>query len=178
MAKQGDPGITIRKATNADQPLLSEMGARMFADTFSADNTHEDMTAYLASSFNATKQNEELTSPSSVFYIAEINHNLVGYVRLVDGSEVDCVKAVHPMELVRIYSAKEWIGHGIGAALMNQAVKHAAELGCDVIWLDVWEKNTRAIRFYQKWGYVIVGDQSFQLGSDSQHDFIMSRPVA
>jgi diamine N-acetyltransferase len=178
MANQGDPVITIRKAANTDQPLLTEMGAKMFADTFAADNTHEDMAAYLASSFNATKQKEELTNPTSVFYIAEIDHNPVGTVRLVDGSEVDCVKAVHPMELVRIYSAKEWIGHGIGAALMSQALKHAAELGCDVIWLDVWEKNSRAIRFYQNWGFKIVGDQSFQLGSDLQHDFILSRSVA
>jgi ribosomal protein S18 acetylase RimI-like enzyme len=47
--------------------------------------------------------------------------------------------------------------------------------GCDTIWLDVWERNLRARAFYQKWGFIEVGTQLFQLGDDLQNDLLMQR---
>jgi hypothetical protein len=29
--------------------------------------------------------------------------------------------------------------------------------GRDVVWLDIWERNPRAIIFYRKWGFVEAG---------------------
>jgi ribosomal protein S18 acetylase RimI-like enzyme len=35
-------------------------------------------------------------------------------------------------------------------------------MGCDAIWLGVWEMNLRAIAIYRKCGFIEVGNQSFQ----------------
>ena len=53
----------IRRANVDDADLLAELGARTFSETFAANNTPEDMTAYLASSFSPEKQAEELADP-------------------------------------------------------------------------------------------------------------------
>ena len=152
------------------------MGARTFQDSFGADNTLEDMAAYLANSFSSAKQAAELAAPGSFFLIAEIDGGAAGYTRLKLGPAPDCVSAARPIEIVRFYAAREWIGRGIGPALMGACLGKAAELDCDIIWLDVWEHNPRAIAFYRKWDFEVVGEQSFQLGSDLQHDWIMARP--
>lgn len=57
--------ILIRRASMADRALLTEMGARMFADTFAKDNTPEDMAEYLTHSFNPETQTAELSDRSS-----------------------------------------------------------------------------------------------------------------
>lgn len=67
------PEIEVRKATLADHQLLAELGARTFRDTFAADNTPENMAAYLAASFSPAKQAEELADPTSSFLIAKCN---------------------------------------------------------------------------------------------------------
>ena len=64
------------------------------------------------------------------------------------------------------------------AQLMQACLDEAAKQGCDTIWLDVWEQNVRARAFYRKWGFVEVGTQLFQLGSDLQHDLILQRSVS
>jgi ribosomal protein S18 acetylase RimI-like enzyme len=46
------------------------------------------------------------------------------------------------------------------------------------MWLGVWERNPRAIRFYQKHGFVDIGAKEFRLGTDLQTDRVMSRSVA
>jgi diamine N-acetyltransferase len=172
-----DDRMTVRYASAADNILLAEMGARTFAGTFGKDNTPEDMAAYLAASFSPEKQSAELAEPGSLFLILEIDGQPAGYARLHQGPAPECIGGQKPIEIVRFYSVKEWIGRGVGRRLMQTCLDEADHQGCDVIWLDVWEKNPRAIAFYQKWGFVEAGRQTFQLGSDMQQDWLMKRAV-
>ena len=169
--------IKIRRAGPADNFLLADLGQRTFSDAFAIDNTPEDMAAYLAASFSPQKQADELADPLSHFLIAEGDGTPVGYARLRLGETPAAITGRKPVEIVRFYSVQEWIGRGVGAALMSACIALAAEMGCDTIWLDVWERNPRAISFYQKWGFAVLGMQTFQLGSDTQHDLLMQRSI-
>jgi GNAT superfamily N-acetyltransferase len=175
--KYNDGPIHIRTASAADNHLLAELGARTFFDTFAQDNTPGDMTAYLAASFSPQKQAEELADPLATFLIAEIDRTAAGYARLRLSPSPTAIVGRRPLEIVRFYSDKAWIGRGVGAALMSACLDFAARQRCETIWLDVWERNERGIAFYQKWGFAVVGTQAFQLGSDVQNDLLMQRAV-
>lgn len=41
------------------------------------------------------------------------------------------------------------------------------------IWLGVFTHNTRAIAFYAKSGFRVVGEMTFAMGEDPQRDFVM-----
>jgi ribosomal protein S18 acetylase RimI-like enzyme len=56
---------------------------------------------------------------------------------------------------------------------MAKAVDAARELGGETIWLGVWERNSRAIAFYEKCGFRDRGSQPFLVGSDLQTDRVM-----
>ena len=173
-----DPAaIPIRTATSADNTLLCELGRQAFYEAFGAENTPEDMAAYLANAFSPEKQAAELADPATRFLIAEIDGQPAGFARLRSGPAPACVTGTQPIEIVRFYSLGAWIGKGVGPALMQACLAQAAALGCDTLWLDVWEHNPRAIAFYRKWGFAVVGTQPFQLGSDTQTDLLMSRPA-
>ena len=169
--------VQIRYATAADNALLARLGAQTFHDTFAADNTPENMAAYLAASFSPDKQAAELAEPASVFLIAEVGGATVGYARLKEGQPAAGISGSRPIEIVRFYARQEWMGQGVGATLMQACLDEAMQRGCDTIWLDVWERNLRARAFYQKWGFMEVGTQVFQLGDDLQNDLLMQRPV-
>lgn len=169
--------LRIRRATAADDRLLAEIGAETFHDSFAADNTEENMALYLAESFSPEIQARELADPLSTFLIAEVGGQTAGYARLKSGPAPEPIGAVAPIEICRFYARNPWIGKGLGAQLMEACLKVATFTGCDVIWLDVWERNQRAIRFYQKWGFVEAGTQVFKLGEDLQRDLLMARPV-
>ncbi len=77
-------------------------------------------------------------------------------------------------EIARIYADHHWHGHGLGAALLRACIETAQEWGAEVIWLGVWERNPRAIAFYEKHGFRAVGEQEFQLGADRQRDVVMA----
>jgi len=64
-----------------------------------------------------------------------------------------------------VYSLK------IFSACLNVAI----ELGCETIWFGVWERNKRAILFYERWEFETVGARQFALGPELQNDLVMAR---
>ena len=169
--------INIRYANDDDNTLLAELGARTFHDTYADDNMPENMTSYLADSFSPEKQAAEMNDPLSIFLFSEVDNEAVGFARLKEGQPAEISIGLRPMELVRIYACKEWIGHGVGTNLMKASLNEAEKRGCDTVWISVWEHNTRAQMFYRKWGFVEAGTQIFQLGDDPQNDLLMKRRV-
>jgi len=168
-------GLTIRRGTLDDAGLLSELGARTFSETFAADNTPEDLAAYIARSFNVAQQTAELKDPASTFLVAEVDRRAAGYAQLHDGEPEKGVEGANAVELVRLYVSRDWLGRGIGQELMRACIDEARQAGHDAIWLGVWERNERAQAFYKKWNFHIVGEHVFQLGSDPQRDILMQR---
>ena len=169
--------LYIRCARIEDANLLAELGAQTFAETFTEDNTPEDMAAYLAVSFSLEKLTAELTDPLSIFFIAEVDGHAAGYAKLHSGKALDGVEGQKTIELVRLYVSRKWLGRGVGQALMRRCMDEARGKGFQTIWLGVWERNSRALAFYRKWNFREVGEHVFQLGSDPQRDILMQRAI-
>jgi GNAT superfamily N-acetyltransferase len=177
------PSIRLRAATVDDAAGLSALGAALFEQTFGPDNTPEDMRDYLAESFTPERQAAELKEVNRQTFIVEDDRgDWVGYAVLIRGETSEFVDGNQPAELRRIYVDRSLHGQAVdeqgrraSVVLLEQCFQQATDWGCDVIWLAVWERNPRAMRFYQKHGFSVVGKKVFRLGSDVQHDFVMAR---
>ncbi len=169
--------VTIRRAKPDDAALLAELGARTFSETFAADNTAENMAAYLGSSFNLVQQTDELADRAATFLIAEVGGVAAGYAKLHAGNPAEEIEGANPVELVRLYVSRAWLGRGVGEALMRACVDEAQQAGHETIWLGVWQRNARAQAFYRKWNFRAVGEHAFQLGEDQQTDILMERTI-
>ena len=186
MTEPGHDPFTIRHATPDDAGRLALAAARFFAQTFGPENRPEDMAAYLADTFTIDRQAADIRDPDSTIWLAEVRQSsappasaaeLIGYVQLRQRAGASAVTAQQPAEIARLYVDKAWLGRGVGAALVETCLNAAQASGADVAWLGVWERNARAIRFYEKYGFRRVGTQQFQLGSDLQTDLVMARPL-
>src|SRR6185312_5090976 len=166
---------TIRRATITDAPLLCELSTVTFFETFAAHNTEEDMTQYLAESFNLDLQRADLSDDKTTFLIADVNEAAAGYAMLRAGAPPDEAEDNHSIELVRLYVKKEWHGRGVGESLMQACLAESRRQGYDNLWLGVWENNARARAFYRKLKFEEFGEHIFQLGGDAQNDFLMRR---
>jgi ribosomal protein S18 acetylase RimI-like enzyme len=94
----------------------------------------------------------------------------VGYTKIKNGQTPKELKSARAIEIHRIYVLQEMIGQGIGKALMEKCLQIAQHQNYEVIWLGVWEKNTRAIEFYKKWGFKKFSSHIFRLGTEDQTD--------
>jgi ribosomal protein S18 acetylase RimI-like enzyme len=170
--------VVIREATVADAPLVAELAARLFEQTFGPVNTPEDMAFYLANTFSVDRQAAELSDPDRSTLLAfDDTGTAIGFAMMRRGSRSNGIVGERPVEIQRIYADRSMHGRGLGHRLMNSCVEQVRAWTGDVLWLAVWEKNARAIAFYTRVGFTAVGVQDFVLGSDVQHDLVMSRGV-
>ncbi|MDF7813067.1 GNAT family N-acetyltransferase [Hymenobacter sp. YC55] len=170
--------ITIARRNEATATQLAALGHQTFQETFAADNRPEDMAAYLAANFSPEKQLAELENADTVFLLARLNQELVGYAKLHFNSTlgVEPGKATDQrVEVERLYVREDWIGTGLGASLMRRAIEEARQKACRSVVLGVWEKNNRAIEFYRRFGFKVIGQHEFMVGTDQQTDLIMRK---
>jgi len=102
---------------------------------------------------------------------------MLPYAKLNQTVPPDCVNQIPSIELARLYSMQEYLGCGIGPALMKACIDFARKKKFKSIWLSSWKKNSRANAFYSKMRFQIIGNTTFALGSDIQDDYIFSKLI-
>jgi GNAT superfamily N-acetyltransferase len=172
------PAATIRVATPADAPLLTELGARTFRDAFGAQNNPQDLALYLAQEFHAVRQREELQHPEWLTLVAEAGGRAVGYAQSTPAEPPVSLGPGPARFLRRLYLDQAWIGRGLGRQLLEAVAKDARTRGSAWLWLTTWERAAQARAFYQKVGFETVGETSFQVGTDTQRDVVLARPLS
>lgn len=169
--------IIIQPATSKDAGLIADLSRKTFYDTFAPHNTKEDMDLFMNEQFSKDRLMAQVKWPGNLFYLAYVDQELAGYVRMLEGPNPPGLGKVSAIEIARIYALSTVIGKGIGSALMQHCLEVAAARKKKMIWLGVWEKNQRAIDFYIKWGFEKFGQHEFVLGKDVQTDWLMKRPI-
>lgn len=167
--------LSIRAATAADAEMLTELAWRTFNDAFAPMNSPENMEAYRRQNFTLQIFSAQLADSRATFLIAEIEAAPVAFAKLYDGDVPDCVRGFAPVEIERFYVDRQFHGKGIAQAMMQACVDRARQSGHQTVYLGVWENNHRAIAFYRKCGFEIVGSHAFHMGAEAQNDFLMER---
>ena len=168
--------VTLIPATLDGAAQLARTAAALFEQTFGDANTPEDMRAYLADAFSEARQRAELADERNRIWLARApNGSIVGYAHVrLEAPAPHHAASVRGAEIARLYADRAWHGRGLGAWLMHTCIAVARENQAEVLWLGVWERNARAITFYEKQGFHIIGEQSFMLGADRQRDLVMA----
>lgn len=169
--------IIITKAGIADLQTVRQISKETFFETFAEANTEADMNKYLTENFSETKVAAELSNPESQFFIAWLSGNFVGYMKLNTGQAQTELKDLTSLEIERIYVKSAFHGQKVGQLLYDRALETAREEQKAFIWLGVWEENLKAIRFYEKNGFVAFNKHIFKFGDDEQVDVMMRREV-
>ncbi len=165
--------ISVREATIGDAELISKLATETFYETYSWYNTPENMKEYTGTHFNPEKTKMELGEKETHFLLAFAQVEVVGYAKMRNVEHPAQLKGKKYLEIERIYVAKKFQAHKIGYALMQACFERGREKNLDALWLGVWEKNVRAIAFYEKVGFKTFGTHNFQLGDDAQNDHLL-----
>lgn len=165
--------IIIRKATISDLEIIQKISTQTFKETFSEVNTAENMANYVRENFNPEQIASEINNPNSAFYLASLENEIIGYMKLNFGDAQTEKQKENNLEIHRIYVLQAFHGKKIGQQLLDEALKIGKKTRINFIWLGVWEENQRALQFYSKNGFVEFDKHIFTLGEDVQTDLLM-----
>jgi diamine N-acetyltransferase len=167
----------IRQATNEDAKLIADLSHQTFREAFAAQNTKENMDKFLGQQFTKGKLMLEVGAPGNIFLLAYKEQEVVGYTKLRENTEPRSLDILPALEIARLYVVNQMIGKGVGKLLMQTIIDIAKQKNIPAVWLSVWQKNKRALDFYNYWGFEKFDETLFVLGDDIQHDWLMRKKI-
>ncbi len=169
----------IRLAEEKDIAQLVQLSSNSFRNAFEASNKKSDVDLYIEINFSYAQLQSQVLDCNNVFLLLFVEEQAspVGYAKLRMGLAEACVNGKNPIEIERLYLDAPAIGKGLGSVLMQACLETAESMGHQSVWLGVWEHNDRAIAFYKRWGFKLVGTHPFQQGTETQTDYVMQRAI-
>jgi ribosomal protein S18 acetylase RimI-like enzyme len=166
-----------RRAGPEDADALARLAARTFPLACPAHTPPEAIAAHIATELSPARFREHMATAE--FYVVDgEDGEVVGYTMLAfDLPPID-VHWQRPLEVKRIYVDADAHGSGLATALMDHALHRARSGRHDWIWLGTNEENARAIRFYEKCGFRIVGRRTFRVADSVESDYVLAQRVS
>ncbi|MFD1612453.1 GNAT family N-acetyltransferase [Sphingomonas tabacisoli] len=170
--------IEYRDARPEDGPDLDAMAREVWLEIFGHSGSAEDIGLYLAKAYGPKGDLiRHLSDPAHRFRLATANGAIIGYAKLSQPWLPEGTFGPKARQLSQLYVAAGHRGAGVANTLMDWTIETARAEGADELLLTVWEHNPRAQRFYEKIGFVHVGDYAFAMGEQIDRDLIMRLPL-
>ena len=165
----------MRPALPDDAPALASLGERLWRATYTGLIPASNLELHLAQTFGPAQQAAELADPACTMLLLEMGGAPLGYALLrACGPEIEkSLEFRQPLEVARFYLDPSLHGQGAAQALMAAVLAQAVKAGHDGLWLQVWEQNPRAIRFYAKAGFLDVGGATYHIGHQVDRDRVL-----
>jgi GNAT superfamily N-acetyltransferase len=172
--------IRLTEPDQRDVPILSELGSQTFVQSYGSALDAAQLSRYVLEAFSEVCIARELLD-SDIHYLLAWDHDRAcAYSKLMPSPVPESLSRslcpAQAVELKRLYVIPEYWGQGVGATLMEALLDWASAHHYQSMWLRVWEKNERAIAFYQRWGFRHVGQEPYCVGNCSETVWLMVRP--
>lgn len=166
--------LVINRVNVANLNELVQISKQTYLETFfEAFNDDEAYHAYTAEAFCCERLEMELADANTAFYFASADGIAVGYIKINYLSSQTVFYGNFAAELERIYVLSGYHHQRIGKALLAYAINLARVKGFFRLWLTVWEHNHKAIKFYERNGFIQSDTRNYQVAGDPQTDFLM-----
>ena len=166
---------TYRDATPADGPALKELFAESFVETFGHLYRPADLHEFLEGN-SLAKWQTNLSDPEVAIRVAERDGLIAGFIELAP-KKLPYETPASALELRRLYLRSTAHGLGLADELMKWLLAEAARRGAEELVLSVYLDNHRARRFYERYGFEVVGKYDFMVGSHADEDLILRHEI-
>jgi diamine N-acetyltransferase len=171
--------ISILKATERDCNSIVSIGKISVAESHRGSCSAENMNEFLERNYNIDVIKEELKDVNNIYYIINYHNRPIGFSKIILDAKHPNIVTGNVTKLDRIYLLKEFYGLRLGLKLLNFNIDLSRNNHQSGMWLYTWVGNKRAINFYLKAGFTIIGSHKFYVNEthyDLCHQLYLSFP--
>jgi ribosomal protein S18 acetylase RimI-like enzyme len=155
--------ITISKAKREDFQLLTDIGRVSFIESHGNSASEKDIDKYISVKYNSDVFKNELNDINSIYYLIYYDKKPAGYSKITFNALHSNIQMENVTKLDRLYLLKDYYGLKLGLKLLQFNIELSKQNNQTGIWLFVWKENHRAVNFYKKTGFEVIGSYDFEL---------------
>ncbi len=155
----------IHKASNEDSSLLSRLATQTLMESHGHSAPAADMENYIGEKYTVAVFNEELNDPKNIYHIIYHDGKPVGFSKIIFNEPYAGSPLQNITKLDRIYLLKEFYDLKLGQQLLQFNLDLAKQNDQVGMWLYVWQENERAVKFYTRNGFTVIGGYDFHVSA-------------
>jgi len=160
----------IIPATEADLPAISELAGVIWRACYPGIITYEQIDYMLARMYSLDVLRNEIRSQGIRYDLLLVEDKPAGFASYGPTSEPGAMK------LHKLYLLPEMQGRGLGSRLLQHIEREVRNLGARRLILSVNKRNTKAIKTYQRNGFVIAESVVTDIGGGFiMDDYVMAK---
>lgn len=155
--------MLIRRATEEETEIIAAIGRIAVADAHRLSCSEADLAQYLDANYNHVAIRDELTNADNIYHILYYNDTPAGFSKIVLNAAHENITETNATKLDRIYLLADFYDLKLGYHLLHHNVAFSKNAQQSGMWLFTWIGNERAINFYKRNGFDIIGEHSFRI---------------
>jgi ribosomal protein S18 acetylase RimI-like enzyme len=157
-------GLCFEPVSVADATAIAELSLRIFHQCYLPDVLTQDEVEYFWSRVYSPEVLAERIAGGGTFEWVVLDGVRAGFLAFRAEPDQYCLR------LEKLYLLPELQGRGLGASALARVKAAAQRMGLDVIQLYVFRKNQRAIRAYQRSGFVVERAEVTECSNGFRYD--------
>ncbi len=157
---------SIIRATSEDYQLLTELGKTSFIESHSSSALAEDINNYVAAKYTWDILKQELADCNNIYHIIFYKGQPAGYSKIILNVPYNEIAPANFTKMERLYLLQEFYDLTLGYELLqfNIGLSKANEQAG--MWLYTWKGNDRAVEFYTRAGFEVIGSHDFKISEN------------
>lgn len=170
--------LRIERAMLADAGALSEIGQDTFTEKFGHLYAPHDLETFLQEAHSPEWYRQAITDEDLAIWLIRANGERLAAYSVAGPNTLPHCQEDSAGEIKRIYVQRDYQGQGIGKRLVNCMLTWLEDRHYNPIYVGVYSDNIEAQRFYQRFGFDIVGEYIFPVGQHQDREFIMKKMIS
>lgn len=158
--------ISFIRAAEKDAATIVNIGKVSVKDAHLGSCPEEILDAYLSNHYNNEAIQKELAGLNNIYTIITYNDQPAGFSKIIFNAPHPAIDRNNTTKLDRIYLLKEFQGARLGYELLQHNITLAKNNDQSGIWLYTWVGNKKAIEFYTKTGFSVIGSHDFHVAQE------------
>ena len=154
---------SIVRASVVDAELLSILGRTTFIESHSISASKEDIEVYVNLKYTQKALESELSNSDNIYHILYNENKAIGYSKIILNASDKKILFKNVTKLERFYVLQAFHNLKLGWELFNFNVNFSKNQQQAGMWLFTWTENQKAINFYTKAGFKIIGNHDFKI---------------
>lgn len=170
--------LSIQAFKTSEVDVLAKLSKKTFLESHGHSAKPKDIQHYIDNHFSTEALAQALSDSQTHFRKILVDNQLAGYSKLIL-NQTQPLSELNPIaKFERLYLLKGFYGLQLGKELLSDAIDIAESHQQRGLWLFVWTENEKALKFYQKSNFKIIGQHDFKISEDhSNPNYVMLKPL-
>ena len=155
--------FSIVRATENDFKTIAHIGNISVEEAHRESCSAKDMKSFLDETYSDSAIKKELQNTKNLYHILNYKGCAVGFSKILLNSEHSNISQKNITKLDRIYLLPQFYNLKLGFELLKFNIEYSKREKQSGMWLFTWIGNTRAVDFYLKTGFRVVGSHQFKV---------------